>query len=64
MEATGEERVLGVMMTDRLGCWRTQVDKLVKTAGEKLNGLKLGCKLFTFKKRLEISKSIHLSKLY
>ena len=64
VEATGEERVLGVIMTDKLGSWRAQVESIVKFSGEKLNALRLGCKPFPFKKRLEISKSVDLSKFF
>ena len=64
VKATGVEGVLGIMVTDRLGSWRDQVEAIVKLSGEKLNALKLGCKEFNFKKSLEISKSIYLAKFF
>ena len=51
-------------MSDRLCNWKEQTDFVLKKCAEKLNGLKVGGKLFPFKRRLESAKAIHLSKMY
>ena len=64
VEGSKEERVLGVIVSNTLAGWRGHTDRVLKKCGEKLNALKLGGKLFSFKRRLETGKAVHLSRLF
>ena len=64
IEASEEERVLGIQVSNKLCGWRHQVDHVLSSCAKKMAALRLGGKHFPFKRRLATARAVHLSKLY
>ena len=58
------ERILGVKVSRTLCNWRVHTDIVLRKCAEKLNALKIGGKMFTFKRRLTTGKAVYLAKLF
>ena len=64
VEARHQERVLGVITSDRLCGWRPHIQHVLSACSKKMSALKLGGKHYSFKQRLATGRAVHLSKLF